>query len=138
MDTIKSKLGLSDDNFLDFENKFYNYPSLYLCNTCKGYIIKHRVPKLATSNGLKFVEIPECLKKLSPLEERVCAPIIPFMHIKPLKSYLVNGQLGLRGSVVNIPIEVNDCLTFLPRSFGDMSTIQVQLKRHFDHIILYV
>lgn len=36
----------------------------------------------------------------------------------------------MKGSVVNIPIEINDVLQVLPRSFDNMSTIQVKLKRH--------
>uniref|UniRef100_A0A8D8UR91 ATP-dependent DNA helicase n=1 Tax=Cacopsylla melanoneura TaxID=428564 RepID=A0A8D8UR91_9HEMI len=139
LEAIREKLGICEEEFLEFRAKIYNVQSEYLCNTCKNYIMKQgKVPKLATSNGLKFVEIPECIKTLSPLESRLCSPFLPFMCIKPMKAFSLNGQLGLRGSVVNISIDVNEMLTVLPRSFDEMSTIQVQLKRHFQHKSYYM
>lgn len=65
---------------------------------------KGNVRKLATSNGLKFVDVPECLKVLSVLEERMVAPYINFMQLRPLKAYALNSQIGMKGSVVNIPM----------------------------------
>ena len=55
------------------------------------------------------------------------------MQIQPLKSFTLNPQLGAKGSIINIPIEINDMLTVLPRSFDKMATIQIQLKRKLEH-----
>ena len=88
---------------------------------------------MATSNGMKFTNLPDCVKILSPLEERLVSPYINFMQIRPLKSFALNPQIGLKGSVVNIPIEINDILQVLPRRFDNMATIQVKLKRHILH-----
>lgn len=46
------------------------------------------------------------------------------------KPYTLMTQLGLKGSVVNIPIEIND-IEVSPCYFDEMHTIQ--LKRHTDH-----
>ena len=79
------------------------------------------------------MNIPKCVQDLSPLEERMVSPYINFMQIRALKSFALNPQLGLKGSVVNIPIEINDILQVLPRKFDNMATIQVKLKRHMLH-----
>jgi hypothetical protein len=60
------------------------------------------------------------------------------MQIRPLKIYSINSQLGLKGSVVNIPIEINDILQELPRNFDNMATIQIKLKRHVLHSTDYM
>lgn len=78
---------------------------------------------MATSNNLKFPEVPESIKFLSPLEESMVSPFINFMQICALKSYALNPQFGIKGSLINIPIEVNKFLEILPRSFNDMDTI---------------
>ena len=110
-----------------------NYSSIYMCTTCHSYVKKGKVPKLLTSNGLKFPEVPSSVKHLSDLEERMVAPYINFMQIRPLESFTLNPQLGAKGSVVNISIEKNDMLTVLPSSFDEMATIQIQLKRKLKH-----
>lgn len=61
------------------------------------------------------------------------APIINFMQIRAIKPYAFNSHLGLKGSVVNIMIEVNTVLDILPRKFNEMNTIQIKLKRHITH-----
>ena len=94
---------------------------------------KGKVPKLLTTNGLKFPEVPSSVRELSDLEERMVAPYTNFMQIRPLKSFTLNPQLGVKGSVVNIPIDINEMLTVLPRSFDEMATIQIQLKRKLEH-----
>ena len=109
-----------------------------MCNTCYNNVKKGKIPKLATSNGLKFPFIPECIKKLSTLEERMVAPYINFMQIRALKPFALNPQLSLKGSVVNIAIEVNDMIQVLPRSFDQMATIQIKLKRHMEHATSYM
>ncbi|XP_026470005.1 uncharacterized protein LOC113373956 [Ctenocephalides felis] len=67
------------------------------------------------------------------LEERMVAPILNFMQIRALKPYALNPQLGLKGSVVNISIQINDLLNVLPRKFNQMKTIQIKLKRNISH-----
>lgn len=113
--------------------------SLHLCvRLVKKYISNGVVPKLPTSNGLTFLDLPKCVTDLSDLEERMVALYINFMQIRPLKIYSLNPQLRMKGSVVDMPIEINDILQVLPRSFDKMSTIQVKLKRHMLHSSHYL
>ncbi|XP_055685061.1 uncharacterized protein LOC129791128 [Lutzomyia longipalpis] len=107
--------------------------SQYCCTTCHLYLNKNKLPTLAIKNGLDFPEIPDCLKDLSDLEERMVAPIINFMEIRELKKYALNPQKGLKGSVVHIPVEINDMVKVLPRRFDNMGTVQIKLKRHEDY-----
>ncbi|XP_055695158.1 uncharacterized protein LOC129796986 isoform X2 [Lutzomyia longipalpis] len=107
--------------------------SKYCCTTCHTYLNRNKLPTLAIKNGLAFPEIPDCLKDLSELEERMVAPIINFMEIRELKKYALNPQKGLKGSVVHIPVEINDMVKVLPRRFDNMNTVQVKLKRHEDY-----
>lgn len=46
--------------------------------------------------------------------------------------------MGAKGSVVNIPIDINDCLHVLLRSFDNFATIQLQLKRNLMHKSYYM
>ena len=46
---------------------------------------------------------PECLN-LTPFEERLISPRIPFMEIHELPR---GGQLSIHGNVVNVPADVN-------------------------------
>ena len=57
------------------------------------------------------------------------SPVIPLMQIRELKRSL-NPQLGCKGAVIHIPVEVNEMLDVLPRQFNDMSVLQLKLKRH--------
>ncbi|XP_055685430.1 uncharacterized protein LOC129791330 isoform X1 [Lutzomyia longipalpis] len=105
----------------------------YCCNTCLYSLNKNKLPKLAVKNGLAFPEVPDCIKELSDLEERMVAPILNFMEIRELKKYMLNPQKGLKGSVVHVPVEINDMIKVLPRKPNEMKTLQIKLKRHEEY-----
>ncbi|CAF4566055.1 unnamed protein product, partial [Rotaria socialis] len=65
-----------------------------LCVTCRKDIMLNKVPNLCLSNGLAFYEVPDCLKILTELEERLISPRIPFMVIRTLGFCK---QFGLKG-----------------------------------------
>ena len=75
-----------------------------LCVTCRKDILLNKVPTLCLSNGLAFYKIPDCLKILTELEERLISPRIPFMIIRSL-GYCK--QFGLKGNLVNVPMNVD-------------------------------
>ena len=89
------------------EDENYNF-----CATCKNAIVKKNVPKICLANGLDFPEIPDCLKDLTPIEERLIMPRLSFITIRPLG---FQGQNSLKGAVVNIPISINNIVTSLPK-----------------------
>ena len=97
-----------------------------LCVTCRKDILLNKVPTLCLSNGLAFYEIPDCLKILTELEERLISPRIPFMVIRSL-GYCK--QFGLKGNLVNVPMNVDTNVSVLPRTFSDTQTIQLKLMR---------
>ena len=43
--------------------------------------------------------------------------------------FLLNPQHAVKGSVVNIPVEINDMVNILSRKFDEMCIIQLNLKR---------
>ncbi|CAF4487501.1 unnamed protein product [Rotaria sp. Silwood2] len=97
-----------------------------LCVTCRKDIMSNKVPNLCLSNGLAFYEIPDCLKILTELEERLISPRIPFMVIRTLGFCK---QFGLKGNLVNVPMNVDTNVSVLPRKFSDTHTIQLKLMR---------
>jgi len=63
---------------------------------------------------------------------------INFMQIQPLKKKALKSQLGIRGSVVNIPIDINDIIRFIPPYLDNMTTVQLKLKRYITHATDYM
>ena len=66
------------------------------------------------------------LKLLTPLEERLISPRIPFMQIHELPR---GGQLSIHGNVVNVPADVNSIVNTLPRPINESQIIPIKLKR---------
>ena len=67
---------------------------------------------------------------MSPLEERLVAPRLPFIQISLVGCGL---QSTLRGNVVNVENDLDKCASVLPRTFNEMSTIQVKLMRKMNY-----
>ena len=97
----------------------------WICSTCIYNIRLNKVPKLAVINGFKFPDKPPELN-LNNLEERLISLRIPFMQIRALNN---GGQLSLKGSVVNVPAEIEPTIRALPRLQHKSETIPVKLKR---------
>ena len=91
-----------------------NDDHLQLCITCAKDIRKGIVPRLCLNNGFWFPKIPPELRDLSPLEERLVSPRLPFMQIRSLR---VGQQKGLKGNVVNVSIPIEKSIEVLPRTF---------------------
>ena len=97
----------------------------WICNTCIFNIKQGKIPKLSVFNGMVFPQKPPELD-LSNLEERLISLRIPFMQIRALNS---GGQFSLKGSVVNVPAEIEPTIRALPRLKHQSETIPVKLKR---------
>ena len=82
---------------------------------------------------LKFPTILHNIRDLNLLEERMVSLRIPFYNIVPLVH-----QYGLKGSVVNVPIDVNTSVNILPRHFNHTYTIQIKLKRQIRNARKYI
>ena len=97
----------------------------WICNTYIHNLRQGNIPRLSVVNGMKFPhQIPEL--KLNSLEERLISLRIPFMQIRALNS---GGQFSLKGSVVNVPTEIEPTIRALPRFQNESETIPIKLKR---------
>lgn len=134
LEKIKLKLSLFKNINVDqFLNQILNVSSEFICKTCLLSISRGKIPEAAAIGSIKFPNVPLVVKNLSPLEERMVSPYIPFMQILALQPYALNPQLSLKGSVVNISVDINEMITTLPRNFNSLSTLQIKLKRHMEH-----
>ena len=97
----------------------------YICNTCKKYIYKGKVPKLSIENGCGFHNKPDILN-LFCLEERFISPVMAFMIIHQL---FPGGQFSLNGGICHLPIEIGKIVNTLPHNYSEFETIGVKLKR---------
>ena len=102
----------------------------HFCTTCAGDINKGRIPRLFIGNGLRLPHIPKELEQLSELEERLISPRLPFMQIRPLG---VDLQSGLKGAVVNVPINIDTTVSIIPRDIENHRTIAVSLMRKMEY-----
>ena len=62
----------------------------WICCTCHSNLKSGKLPSCAKANKMTFPEKPDVLKNLTPLEERLISPRIPFMQVRELPS---GGQL---------------------------------------------
>ncbi|XP_077548785.1 uncharacterized protein LOC144162186 [Haemaphysalis longicornis] len=98
-----------------------------VCASCKGSLMAGKVPSMSVSHGFKYPPRPDHLPLLNPVEERLIAPRLPFMSIRRLTHG--SGQYGIKGQVVNVPINVPNTVQCLPRNVPDDVAIDVHLKR---------
>ena len=98
----------------------------WICGTCHSNLKTGKLPSCAKANKMTFPEKPDVLKDVTPLEERLISPRIPFMQIRELPS---GGQLSIYGNVVNVRADVNSTVSVLPRPINESQTIPIKLKR---------
>ena len=94
-----------------------------LCATCHSNLKSGKFPKCAKANKMSFPKKPDALKNLTPLEERLILPRIPFMQVRELPS---GGQLSIHGNVVNVPADVNSTVNVLPGPINESQTIPIK------------
>lgn len=123
----------TEDEIVELTYERTKFQSAFIRKTCRTQHRKGKIPTLKVTNGLEFPEIPNFLANLTRLEERLVSPIVPFMQIRDLMPFALNPQLGIKGSVVNIPVSVPEMIETLPRSSNNMQTIQLKLKRNLEH-----
>ncbi|KAG0433476.1 hypothetical protein HPB47_019887 [Ixodes persulcatus] len=98
-----------------------------ICYSCKDSLVAGKVPPMSVSYGYTYPPKPDHLPPLNLVEERLIAPRLPFMSIRRLTHG--NGQYGIKGQVVNVPINVPTTVQCLPRNIPDDVAIDVHLKR---------
>ena len=111
-------------------NDEYNF-----CSTCYKAITTKKLPKFCIkTSDLEFPEIPDEVKQLSEMEEHLVATRIPFMKIHALGC---DRQLGIKGGVINVPVDVKHVITSIPIRPEQTGTIQLKLKRKMEYVQHY-
>lgn len=113
-----------------------NLQNALACKTCVQSPNQTRIPTFSVSNGFRFPKWPENLPKLDLVSERLIAPRIPFMQIRRLRH--VNGQFGIYGQIINVPLRINTMVQHLPRHIDDDRCINVHIKRRKIHKSSYL
>ena len=101
----------------------------WICNACHLNIKEGKLPQCSKANGMGFPNKPSVLD-LTPLEERLISPRIPFMLIRELPR---GGQLSIHGNVVNVPSDVNSTVHTLPILISESQIIPIKLKRRLSY-----
>ncbi|XP_070183583.1 uncharacterized protein [Littorina saxatilis] len=117
----------ADDTQINHSASHDKYPDLVLS---LQDLRKSVLPNLDVRNGLELPAIPSTLEGLTTLEERCISPRIPFMQMRELGC---DHQFGIRGNVVNVPVDVPAMVTSLPRRFEETETIALKLKRRLPY-----
>ncbi|GFR50620.1 hypothetical protein Agub_g12707 [Astrephomene gubernaculifera] len=102
----------------------------HICHTCLNSIRRDRCPRFAVDNGLGFPDVPVELQGIPELAERLIARRIIFLQLRRLPA---GHQHGLRGSVVNVPVDLTRVQQMLPRHLDDSETVLVGLKRKLQY-----
>jgi hypothetical protein len=131
---FKEHFDLNDDFFKTYcpISKDYN---ICLCKTCNSSFKSGKIPTLNISNGFIFYDIPESLNVLTFLEQRFVSPRIPFMIIYELAW---QKQFGQKGNLVNVPVDISEMITFLPREFNNIEVLDVKFMRRLKDSSSYV
>ena len=91
----------------------------WICSICQVLNPKNwQATHCSKANKMGFTVKPQHLK-LTPLEERLTFPRIPFMQ----KHELPRGGQFIHGNVVNVPADVNSTVSTLPRSIDESQTM---------------
>lgn len=101
----------------------------WVCRTCRSYLIKNKIPPFAIYNGMKFPEKPDFFD-LNELECRLLAPRIAFQKLMQAPR---GNQLKIHGNIVNVPADVTNTVSMLPRLQSQTGTIKINLKRKLQY-----
>ncbi|XP_044581138.1 uncharacterized protein LOC123262784 isoform X2 [Cotesia glomerata] len=106
-----------------------------VCNTCKRSLNKKSMPPLAKVNGFSYPDKPPGLPPLDPISERSISPRLPFMQVRRLQH---DFSYGIIGQVINVPVDVQQMVTCLPRQLNEHDVINVNIKRNLAHKLVYI
>ena len=101
----------------------------WLCKTCYNYLKKDKVPPCAAVNGMQFPPKPSFFD-LNELECRLLAPRLAFQKLMEAPR---GQQLKIHGNIVNVPADVANTVSSLPRLPNETGTIKVNLKRKLQY-----
>lgn len=101
----------------------------WVCTLCYKHLNKNRVLPCAVANGMLFPHKPTFFD-LNELECRLLAPRIAFQKLMQAPR---GKRLKIHGNVVNVPADVVNIVSILPRLPSQTGTIKVNLKRKLQY-----
>ena len=102
----------------------------WLCKTCQSHIMNNKLPPQANANNLALPDSPPELNSLSSLEERLLSKRYPFMKLLALPK---GRQRGIKGAVVNVPVQAGQVCDALPRTPSEAGFLPLKLKRRVEY-----
>ena len=136
LNEFKEKINKITDNLFDEvigpdEMKIPNLQKkYYLCQTCRNYIFKGKMPPISNQNNLEtfnYKEYPEL--QLTELETSMIAKNILFMKIFKLPKSRMS---AIKDRTVCVPIDdttIENTMLSLPRTPNEANLLPVKLKR---------
>lgn len=125
------KKSSSSGRIIDIINIEQNADAFKICSTCKSALDKNNIPNLSVYNGFHYPIVPLNLPKIDFITERLISLRIPFMQIRRLRH--VQGQFGIYGQIIIVPVAVNTMVRSLPRNVNDDHCTYVYIKNKFIH-----
>ena len=101
----------------------------WLCRSCHKYLAKSKVPPCAAVNGMQFPTKPAFFD-LNELECRLLAPRLAFQKLMQAPR---GKQFKISGNIVNVPADITNTVSMLPRLPDETGTIKVNLKRRLQY-----
>lgn len=101
----------------------------WVCRTCHSHLIKKKIPPCAIANATKFPDRPD-LFDLNELECRLLALRIAFQKLMQAPREM---QFKIHGNIVNVPADVGNTATMLPRLQSQTGTVKINLKRKLQY-----
>jgi hypothetical protein len=103
---------------------------ILICNSCRRTYLQGKSWDMSLREHI-MNNIPNMnvVSSLNKIEEPLVSPRLAFAQIYQLKGY---GQYGIRGSIVNVPANLDLIQNVLPRLPHDSSIIVVYLKRNWN------
>ena len=101
----------------------------WLCNTCNKHLKVNEVPPCVAINGMRFPLKPSFFD-LNELECKLIAPRLAFQKIMQAPG---GKQLKISGNIVNVPADVGNTVSMLPRLPSESNTIKVNPKRRLQY-----
>lgn len=86
---------------------------------------------MCRNNGLEFFPVPESVRILNTIEQKLVSPVLQFNSIvenRPEHYKYMRGYKHIRGSVVNVPVSVADMykeVNSVPRSLDETNSFVV-------------
>jgi len=102
-----------------------------ICTTCKRSLENGKLPQLAVPEQIRRNKPLSIVATLSELEERLVSLRIAFAQIRQWG--YKRSQMGLTGSIINVPAQMDIIQNSLPQSVNDTTTIAIALKRRLEY-----